>query len=131
MRIYSINFPPISVTLPNATLNLTYRVDFSAFEHFLATNGLVFNERIRIVGEDPGTATDITLGYFPINGIPIPAGAGPITITRNRSFTLLRSSLQEDPGLGDNDEISLEIQIIPVGMPAISTAKTNIQTILG
>lgn len=115
----------------NVTINVKYNAVFTPFERHLASNGLHFHERIRVIGEDPGTATDIVLTSFPAFHFPVTAGAGNQTIPRNVSKTVTRASLQEDPGLGDADEIRCRIEIAPVGMPTTLTAFTDQEVLLG
>jgi len=110
----------------NVTINVAYTAIFSAFDRFLAQNGLRFRERIRVIGEDPGTATDRILHTFPAENISVTSG----TIPRNRSLTVTRASLQEDVG-SDDDEIDCTIEIIPVDLPAVVTATTPQQVLAG
>jgi Fe2+ transport system protein FeoA len=60
----------------NVTIQVTYNAVFSSFERKLAELGLVFRARIRVIGEDLGTATDVVLYSFPIVPLPVPAGPG-------------------------------------------------------
>ena len=110
----------------NVTINVAYTAIFSAFDRFLAQNGLRFRERIRVIGEDPGTATDRILHTFPGENISVTGG----TIPRNRSLTVTRASLQEDVG-SDDDEIDCTIEIIPVDLPTVVTATTPQQVLAG
>jgi hypothetical protein len=52
----------------------------------------------------------------------VPAGAGPISIPRNRTIVLTRAQLDEDPSIiigpdFDADEIRCRIRIHSVGIP--------------
>ena len=96
----SMTKPVLTLTLSgsNVTIKVTYTIVFTPFERFLATSGLIFREEIRVIGEDPGVATDI------------------LPIARNRSITVSRASLQEDVG-SDNDELSCMVTVTPIGLP--------------
>lgn len=116
----------------NTTINVTYNAVFSPLERFLAANGLVFEERISVIGVDPpGDTTGTTLSNFAVQNLPVTAGVVPQTIARNRSLTVTRASLQEDAGLGDNDEIRSRIVIRPVGLPSEITDFTDQEILVG
>ena len=78
------------------TLRVGYTAVFSPIEQFLAGNGLQFEERIQIIGDDLGEATDQVLHALPPELIAPPAGQA--TVARIREITVSRSSLDEDPG---------------------------------
>lgn len=100
------------------TVKVTYNAQFSPLERHMAASGLVFEERITVLGVDPpGSTTGTPLHYFPAQNLPVTAGAGWQTIPRNRSLTVTRASLQEDAGLGDDDEIRCKVEIRPIGLP--------------
>jgi hypothetical protein len=116
----------------NVTVNVTYTAGINALEHFLMQNGLVLQERIAVLGVDPpGSTTGAILHNFPAQALPVPAGAGPQTIARNRSLTVTRASLQEDAGVGDNDEIRCRITIQPLLLPITVTGFTDQEILLG
>ncbi len=117
----------------NVTIRVTYNAVFSPFERKLAELGLVFRERIRVIGEDPGTATDIVLHAFPSQNYPVTAGAGSLSVPRSREMTVSRASLQEDVGLGDADEIRARIEIQAIGLPpqVAPAAFTDQEVLLG
>lgn len=116
----------------DTTINVTYNAVFSPLERFLAANGLVFEERISVIGVDPpGATTGTTLSNFAVQNLPVTAGVVPQTIARNRSLTVTRASLQEDAGLGDNDEIRSRIVIRPVGLPSEITDFTDQEILVG
>lgn len=116
----------------NVTINVTYNAVFSALERHLAANGLVFDERIAVIGVDPpGGTAGTTLHNFPAQTLPVTAGAGSQTIARNRSITVTRASLQEDVGAGDADEIRCKIEIRATGLPSTITAYTDEEVLLG
>ena len=106
--------PPVTVGT-NVTLDVTYNAVFTPLEGFLVQNGLIFRERIRSVGIDPFVAPAV-LGNFPAQDIPVPLAGG--TVARTRTHTVTRASLQEDAGLGDNDQIKCRIDIEVLGLPA-------------
>jgi hypothetical protein len=131
----TINGTTLTLTTVNndVTIRVQYNAVFSELERFLAANGLTFAESIQVIGQDPGTVNDQTLQSFPkpIGGIPVPAGAGSVTVPRDRSILVSRGSLQEDPAVGDADEINCSIEITPDGFPVPITAFTPQQTLLG
>ena len=122
----------------NVRVRVTYNVVFSAFERNLAGLGMQFIERISTLGVDPpGSTTGTVLADFPAQFIPVPSGAGPISIARSREIVLTRAQLDEDPSViigpeFDPDEILCRIQIQSAGLPPAVTpeAFTN-QQVLG
>jgi len=117
----------------NTTINVTYNAVFSVLERRLAGLGLVFREQIAVIGIDPPSSTTGTvLTSFPNTTLAVTDGAAPQTIPRNVSRTVLRVSLQEDTGLGDDDEIRCRIQIAAIGLPpAVTPNVFTDQEILG
>jgi hypothetical protein len=122
----------------NFTVNVTYNVVFSAFERNLAGLGMTFVERISAMGVDPpGSTTGTVLAEFPPQAIPVPPGAGPISIPRNRSIVLTRAQLDEDPSIiigpdFDADEIRCRIRIQSNGLPpAVTPSAFTDQEVLG
>ena len=118
----------------NVTVNVTYNVVFTAFERHLAGLGMAFQERIRVLGVDPaGSTTGTVLHSFPVQNLPVTDGSGTQTITRNRSISVSRASLQEDPAAGDADEILCRIEIAAVGLPPAEQQQffTDQSTLLG
>ncbi len=117
----------------NVTVKVKYNAKFTTFERRLAGLGMVFRERINVLGLDPdnGTTGDL-LERFPIETIPVTDGNGTQVLARNRSITVPRSTLQEDPGLGDTDAIRCRIEIVALGLPpAITEEFTDVETLLG
>ena len=53
----------------------------------------------RVIGEDPGVATDIILHLLPIENIHVAAGTDFLPVPRKRSITVTRGSLQRIWGL--------------------------------
>jgi len=121
----------LTTVAANVTINVTYNAVFSTLDRHMAANGLTFQERIRVIGQDPGAATDLILHTMPLQNIPVSAGVGSLTVARNRSITVQRSTLQEDPALGDDDEISCEITIRPIGLPVEVTGSTPAGLLFG
>ncbi|HMV47688.1 MAG TPA: hypothetical protein PLD20_22765 [Blastocatellia bacterium] len=116
----------------NVTVRVEYNAVFNSLERHLAANGLVFEERISVLGVDPpGTVTGTTLHYFPVQILPVIAGAGSQTIARNRSLTVSRASLQEDAGLGDDDEIRCRIEVRASGLPTTIADFTDQKILVG
>ena len=118
----------LTTTGANTKIEVKYNAVFSPLERHLAANGLIFQERIAVIGVDP---PDSTLHNFPVQNLPVTAGAVQQTIARNRSMTVTRASLQEDAGLGDADEIRCKIVIRPVGLPSEIADFSDLETILG
>lgn len=111
----------LTTTNANTTIRVTYDANFTAFERHLAHLGLVFRERIRVIGVDPpGSTTGTGLANFPAETIPVTDGGTPQSIPRNRTLTVPRSSLEEDPG-PDTDEIRCRIRIAAIGLPPLET----------
>ena len=124
----------LTTTDGSTKINVRYTATFSAFERRLAGLGLVFRERIRVIGVDPpGSTTGLRLHDFPAENLPVTDGNATQTLNRNRTITRDRSSLQEDPGLGDNDEIRCRIRIAAIGLPPAETADvfTDQEVLLG
>jgi len=111
----------------NVRVTVTYNAVFSAFERNLAGLGMNFVERISALGIDPpGSTTGTVLAEFQGQFIPVPPGAGPISVARNRQIVLTRAQLDEDPSLiigpeFDADEIRCRIRIQSTGLPAAVT----------
>lgn len=111
----------------NVRVTVTYNALFSAFERALANLGMTFVERIATIGVDPpGSTTGTVLADFPAQVIPVPPGAGGISVARNRQIIVTRAQLDEDPSLiigpeFDADEIRCRIRIESRGLPAAVT----------
>jgi hypothetical protein len=129
----SISGQTLTLTTVNndVTVDVTYNATFSPIDRFLGSNGLVFQERITVVGEDAGTATDVNLHTFPFQNIAVSAGGAPLVVPRTRSITKPRGTFQEDSAAGDNDEIDCRIEIVPIGLPATVSGTTPQQVLLG
>jgi hypothetical protein len=130
-RIVSPNLTLTTVD-GNVTINVTYSAVINPLERFLEASGLVLRERIAVIGVDPpGGTTGTVLHNFPAQDLPVTPGAGSQTIARNRSLTVTRQSLQEDPGLGDDDEIRCRITIDVLNLPVDVTGFTDQVILLG
>ena len=109
------------------------RCRFYPFERHLANLGLVFKECIGVVGIDPPAEMGklITLSFF--KKLPVTDGNDELTITREVSKTVPRTSLQEDSVPGDDDEIRCRIRIYSYGLPPAVTedAFTDEQILVG
>jgi hypothetical protein len=118
----------------NTTIDVTYNAVFSEFERHLAGLGLVFQEQIGVIGVDPaGATTGTVVTNFANQTIPVTDGVGSQTIARSRSRTVTRALLNEDAGLGDDDEIRCRIRIAAIGLPPAVTrdAFTDQETLIG
>jgi hypothetical protein len=113
-------------------VRVTYQARFAPLERFLAANGMQYRERIDIVGSDPdGSTTGTVLRSFPAEVLPVTGGAGPLTLSRDRTLSVRRQDLQEDAAPGDSDSIRCRITIIPVGLPARTRDFTDEEVLLG
>lgn len=102
----------------NVTINVKFNAVFTPFERQLHGLGMTSHQHIDVLGIDPaGSTTGTVLTTFPLTNFAVTAGAGTQTIPRNESKTVTRGSLQEDTGLGDNDEIRCKIRIHSIGLP--------------
>ena len=119
--------PPVTVGV-NTTLEVKYNAAFTAFERHLAGLGMRYLERITVQGVDGATATDLT--SFPSQFIPVTDGATGQVIPRDRSATVARAILQEDPP-GDDDELRCRIEIVPVGFPQSVAGATDTEIVVG
>lgn len=95
----------------NTTVTVRYRLTPSQIEKLAGT---VFSENIRIIGDDSGAATDITISTFPDN--PYAVNSTTNVVDRVRTRTILKSNLNEDPeflatGAETIDEIFARISI--------------------
>jgi len=118
----------------NTTINVTYNAVFSVLERRLAGLGLVFRDRIAVIGVDtpPDPTGGVITSLASIN-LAVTDGAAPQTISRTASRTVLRSLLQEDIGAGNNDEIRCRIRIEAIGLPPAVTPDefTDQETLVG
>ena len=57
--------------------------------------GTVFSESIRLIGDDAGTVSDITITNFPQDNYAVSSSTATVNRTRTRS--VLKSTLNEDP----------------------------------
>ena len=137
-----ISNPKLTISLSgtSVTINVSYDVLFTEFERFLASKGLEFKESIWVLGVDSASEPRTVAGFsttqmgdilflFPTQRIPVSAGTGLFNVSRNRSLTVSRNQLQEDPGT-DSDEITCKVSISPVGIPVNCDAFT-LHQILG
>jgi hypothetical protein len=117
--------------IDNVAVNVSYKAVFTPLERYLAANGLVFEERIVVLGMDLNVAT--ALFSFPRENIPVSLGTTPLTVTRNRTMSVTRANLIEDkPRLNpdgsltyETDEICCRIEINPIGLPTSIDGLTN------
>jgi len=126
----------VSATGTSATLTVKYSVTVSAFEVWLVSNGLVLEERIQIIGDDDGDATDKVLHTFQPERLPSTAG----THARTRTLTVTTSSLNEDDRLvpvklgtstlfqrmPDTDELVARVEAAYVGLEGTARAESPV-----
>jgi hypothetical protein len=104
----------------NVTIRVTYDVRFTPFERQLADLGLRYHSHITAHGMDPAgslTGPNLVGVIFPTLNFPVTAGTVDQVLPRDESQTVIRALLQEDPNVGDADEIRCKIRIHSVGIP--------------
>ena len=113
--------------LRKVNITVKYNAVFNECERSLSPN-LKFRETIKIVGVDfvpPAPPVEQgLLNILPVQDIPVTVGLGPLTVPRVRNAVALRSLLQEDLSLSDDDEIRCKISIAYVGAstPVVSAS---------
>ncbi|MGL5065691.1 MAG: hypothetical protein ACRC62_37450 [Microcoleus sp.] len=111
----SLPFDDIVDGQRKVTITVKYNAVFTECERTLSPN-LKFQENIQIVGVDLIPPTEqFLMNIFPVQDIPVTTGSGPLTVLRVRTALALRSLLQEDPSLFNDDEIRCKINISYVG----------------
>jgi hypothetical protein len=118
------------------TIRVTYDARFTPFERQLAGLGMRYHSHINALGMDPaGSLTGANLAGvdFPTQNFPVTAGTVDQVLSRDESQTVIRALLQEDPNIGDTDEIRCKIRIHSVGIPPEFTADefTDEKVLLG
>lgn len=123
----------LTTTGDKTKINVSYDVFFNSLEMHLDAKGLQFKEYITVMGMDsPGSRLGTVLHNFPSQTIQTVSGPVPIPVVhRNRTKTVPRLSLDEDPSVGDADEIRCRIEVVPVGMPTKVTQFTDQEVLLG
>jgi hypothetical protein len=111
----------------DVTLTVTYVAGFTTLERHLAEHGLSFQERLVVVADAPTGGPDPALAQFPLQQIPATSGS----VARTRTLTVSRSVLNEDPQPGNNDEIHVRIEIVPIGMPVQANGFTETKVLFG
>lgn len=124
----------------DVTLTVSYTLTLTALELHLADHGLAFEERVQVVGDDEGTATDVVLHTFQSQTIPVTTGQS--TYSRTRQLTVDAGTLDEDPatpggGWGgwvprvpQPDELVAHVEIRYVGLgPVTTTADSPVLTV--
>jgi|GEM_PF-2001242 len=99
---------------------------FSEFERHLAGLGLVFQERLELIGVDPPGSTTGSVFFSTLRSITVADGAGELSVHREFILPFNRTSLDEDPTpfLGpdfDVDEYRGRIRILAIGLPPATT----------
>lgn len=125
----------------DVTLEVSYNAGFSPIEQFLAANGLQFEERVQIIGHDEPGAPEQVLHTFQSQRIQAPT-AGPAYVSRSRTITVARGTLNEDPGtvpyqggwggwrVPDADEFFARVEVAYVGLnPGTSHADSAVHVI--
>jgi hypothetical protein len=129
-RITTVSMSLVTVE-DQVTITVNYLPVFSDLELFLMNHGLRFRDRIVVFGVDEPNNDQPPLGSFPFHLVtpPVPQGGGVRLIQRTKSFP--RVALEEDAGIGDDDEIRCRIHLLPVGLPSIGQAFTETHTLRG
>ena len=132
----SVNSPTLTLTTVNqeVTMDVTFNALFSQLDRNLAGLGMQFHSHIEALGMDPPSSlTGSIITVFPTLNFAVTAGNGTQVIPVNVSKTVTRASLQEDAGVGDNDEIRCKIRIHAIGFPPVFTpdAFTGEQVLIG
>jgi hypothetical protein len=99
---------------------------FSEFERHLAGLGLVFQERLDLIGVDPPGSTTGSVFFSTLRSITVADGVGELSVHREFTLPFNRTSLDEDPTpfLGpdfDVDEYRGRIRILAIGLPPAIT----------
>jgi hypothetical protein len=93
----------------NTTLRVTYTATFSEFERRLAGLGMKYHAHITAHGVDFGTdigpSIETVDAAFGRPSFAVTDGTGDQVINHDKSATVPRSQLQEDPDLGNADEL--------------------------
>jgi hypothetical protein len=112
----TVNTPTLSLTkiAQNVIIRVTFNVVFTEHERQFTEAGVTYEEHIDVFGID-STGTLIT--SFPIAPLPVTTGAGDQIVARDVARLVTRTLLDEDPGVGDDDEIRCRIRIRSVGVP--------------
>ena len=134
--ITNLSFSITSSDFTNVTLDVAYTVQRSALERFLGEHGLGFDERIQIVGDDPGEVTDQVLHTFPAEVVVF--APGELVASRSRRITVRRSSLNEDPGtrpslnpgqffpsLPNPDQLFARVEVRYVGLDTVRVSSDS------
>lgn len=138
--ISNLSFTVSSRDFSTVTLDVAYTVQRTDVERFLGDHGLGFEERIRIIGDDPGEATDQVMHTFATQLIAF--APGELVATRSRQITVPRSSLNEDPGgrstipgqsfptTPNPDQLFARVEVAYVGLSTPpATAESPVQVI--
>ena len=107
-------------------MSIIHDAVFSEFERHLAGLGLVFQERLDLIGVDPPGSTTGSVFFSTLRSITVSDGVGELSIPRKFTLPFTRTSLDEDPTpfLGpdfDVDEYRARIRILTIGLPPATT----------
>jgi hypothetical protein len=97
----------------DVTINVRFAPLFNRFEKELGEMGCEYHSHVEILGMDPAgslTGTVIPAAQFPQVVFPVNNDL-PFVPSFNESITVPRSSLQEDTGATDDDELRARIRI--------------------
>lgn len=96
--------------------------------------GTVFQEKIRLLGNDPGVQTEVFAFADGAKPAQFAVNSSTITVSRSRDHQISKSTLNEDPGFlangaQDPDEILAEITIsYAANAPSTSALPGAVQT---
>ena len=112
----TVNSATLTLTTRDQTVEVEveYEVSITSFERQLCELGMGIHSHVDLLGVDAGGHTVLTT--FPRDELSVTANT-PQPMTRKLSMGLPRSALQEDTGLGDADEISVNVRLHSYGIP--------------
>ncbi|MGH3924985.1 MAG: hypothetical protein ACRDTT_19340 [Pseudonocardiaceae bacterium] len=109
----TVNNPTLTLTTVNdkVTIRVTYTASFKTFERQLVDLGMTYDSHVTVHPIDNGTDVGNSIVTLQ-EPIPVTVGNGDqdIVVVQS-SLPIDRSELQEDPGLGNDDEWQAKIRI--------------------
>lgn len=116
-NISDLAFSITSRDFANVVLDVSFSVQRTALERFLGEHGLEFEERIWIMADDPGVASDQVMHTFTSQLIAF--APGELVATRARQVTV--------PPRADQLFARVEVRYVGIGTPR-ATADSAIST---
>ncbi|VEH41210.1 Uncharacterised protein [Kocuria rosea] len=108
----SVSGANLTLTTVNnqVTIRVQYNVTFNKFDRQLSGLGKTWHSHVTVHGMD-GATVGPNLANLPRQTFAVTVGNTNQVIAADRSVTVARSVLQEDPAVGDNDELKAKIRI--------------------